>query len=213
MQISRSTSTDRVAQPRDRHVQDGGFWSSPTPLRYLGKRAYVLVGPETYSAGEEFAYDLQALKRATVVGTKTRGGANPGGLTNSGSNFFVVVATGRAENPITHTNWEGVDVLPDIQAAPDVAESTAITLAKGRPRPAHTKKHGSVIRSCAGKEALPMQKRAATLGLHWYGKWRRSLGVRPPACRYENLRFQRRDRTCIPPRDSPPQPRTRIGHR
>lgn len=107
------------------------FWSSPTPLRYVGKPVYVLVGPKTYSAGEEFAYDLQALKRATVVGAKTRGGANPGGLTDLGSNFFVVVPTGRAENPITHTNWEGVGILPDVQAAPDVAESTAIALAKG----------------------------------------------------------------------------------
>lgn len=46
------------------------FWSSPTPVHYLGKSVYVLIGPKTYSAGEEFAYDLQALKRATVVGKK-----------------------------------------------------------------------------------------------------------------------------------------------
>lgn len=107
------------------------FSSSPTPLRYLDKPVYVLVGPKTYSAGEEFAYDLQALKRATVVGAKTRGGANPGGLTDLGSNFFVVVPTGRAENPITRTNWEGVGVLPDVLSAPEVAESIATVLAKG----------------------------------------------------------------------------------
>lgn len=107
------------------------FSSSPTPLRYLDKPVYVLVGPKTYSAGEEFAYDLQVLRRATVVGAKTRGGANPGGLTELGSNFFVVVPTGRAENPITRTNWEGVGVLPDVQSAPEVAESIAIALAKG----------------------------------------------------------------------------------
>jgi hypothetical protein len=107
------------------------FSSLPTPLRYLDKPVYVLVGPKTYSAGEEFAYDLQTLKRATIVGAKTRGGANPGGLTELGSNFFVVVPTGRAENPITQTNWEGVGVLPDVQAAPEVAESIAIALAKG----------------------------------------------------------------------------------
>lgn len=107
------------------------FASSATPLRYLGKPVYVLVGPNTYSAGEEFAYDLQALKRATVVGAKTRGGANPGGLTDLGANFFVVVPTGRAENPITGTNWESVGVLPDVQTAAEGAESTALALAKG----------------------------------------------------------------------------------
>lgn len=69
------------------------FWSSPTPVRYPEKPVYVLVGPKTYSAGEEFAYDLQVLKRTTVVGEKTRGGANPGGLNDLGSDLFVVVPT------------------------------------------------------------------------------------------------------------------------
>ncbi|MBN8944981.1 MAG: S41 family peptidase [Rhizobiales bacterium] len=108
------------------------FWSSPTPVHYLGKPVYVLVGPRTYSAGEEFAYDLQLLKRATVIGETTRGGANPGGLNALGSDLFVVVPTGRAENPITRSNWGGVGVLPDIWAAPEAAQETAVATAKGQ---------------------------------------------------------------------------------
>lgn len=108
------------------------FWSSPTPVSYLDKPVYVLVGPKTYSAGEEFAYDLQVLKRVTVVGEKTRGGANPGGLNDLGSDLFVVVPTGRAENPITRSNWGGVGVRPDIQAAPDATQETAVAMAKGQ---------------------------------------------------------------------------------
>lgn len=108
------------------------FWSSPTPTRYLGKPVYVLVGPKTYSAGEEFAYDLQVLKRVTVVGEKTRGGANPGGLNDLGSDLFVVVPTGRAENPITHSNWGGVGVSPDVRATSEAAQETAVTLAMQR---------------------------------------------------------------------------------
>jgi hypothetical protein len=108
------------------------FWSSPTPVSYLGKPVYVLVGPQTYSAGEEFAYDLQALKRATVVGEKTRGGANPGGLNELGFNLFVVVPTGRAENPITRGNWGGVGVRPDVQATLKVSQETAVALAMRR---------------------------------------------------------------------------------
>jgi hypothetical protein len=107
------------------------FWSSPTPVSYLGRPVYVLVGPQTYSAGEEFAYDMQALKRATVVGTRTRGGANPGGLGELGSHLFVVIPTGRAENPITHGNWGGVGVRPDVPAAPESARDTAVALALG----------------------------------------------------------------------------------
>jgi C-terminal processing protease CtpA/Prc len=108
------------------------FWSSPTPVRYLGKPVYVLVGPKTYSAGEEFAYDLQVLKRATVVGATTRGGANPGGLNDLGSDLFVVVPTGRAENPITRSNWGGVGVQPDVRVTPEAAQETAMALAIGK---------------------------------------------------------------------------------
>jgi C-terminal processing protease CtpA/Prc len=107
------------------------FWSSPTPVRYLGKPLYVLVGPKTYSAGEEFAYDLHVLKPATVVGATTRGGANPGGLNDLGSDLFVVVPTGRAENPITRSNWGGVGVQPDVRVTPEATQETAIALAIG----------------------------------------------------------------------------------
>lgn len=109
------------------------FWSLPTPVSYLAKPVYVLVGPKTYSGGEEFAYDLQVLKRATVVGERTRGGANPGGLNELGSDLFVVVPTGRAENPITHGNWGGAGVLPDVQASLEATQETAVALAKDQP--------------------------------------------------------------------------------
>lgn len=111
------------------------FQTSPTPVQYTDKPVYILVDPKTYSAAEAFAYDLQALKRATIVGTKTRGGANAGGLKELGSDLFVVVPIGRAENPITHSNWGGVGVLPDVQVAPEAAEATAIALADGRSTP------------------------------------------------------------------------------
>jgi C-terminal processing protease CtpA/Prc len=105
------------------------FRTSPTSVQYTDKPVYILVDQKTYSAAEAFAYDLQVLKRATIVGTKTRGGANAGGLKDLGSDLFVVVPIGRAENPVSHSNWDGTGVLPDVQATPEVAESTAITLA------------------------------------------------------------------------------------
>lgn len=111
------------------------FLTRPTPVHYLGKPLYVLVGPRTYSAGEAFAYDLQALKRATVVGSRTRGGAHPGGLQEIGPDLFVVVPTGRAENPITGGNWQGVGVTPDIQVDAERALDTALALAGDDPEP------------------------------------------------------------------------------
>jgi C-terminal processing protease CtpA/Prc len=111
------------------------FQTSSTPIQYGDKPVYVLVDSQTYSAAEAFAYDLQSLKRATIVGTRTRGGANAGGLKELGSDLFVVIPIGRAENPITHSNWGGVGVIPDVQVAPEVAQVTAIALAEGQPTP------------------------------------------------------------------------------
>jgi hypothetical protein len=53
-------------------------------------------------------------------------------LKELGSDFFVVLPTGRAENPITRGNWDGVGVSPDVRAAPEAAQETALALAMDR---------------------------------------------------------------------------------
>lgn len=109
------------------------FWSYayvPGP-RYTEKDVYVLTSARTFSGAEEFAYDLKAQKRALIVGERTRGGAHPGGIEQINEHFAVFVPVGRAINPVTNTNWEGVGVEPDIQAPADsalaVAHRTALT--------------------------------------------------------------------------------------
>jgi hypothetical protein len=86
------------------------FWTRPTPSFYK-KPVYLLTSARTFSGGEEFLYDLQTQKRARLIGETTGGGANPGG---------------RAENPITRTNWEGTGVTPDIAVARDQALRVAM---------------------------------------------------------------------------------------
>ena len=46
------------------------------------------------------------LKRATIVGETTGGGAHPGGPSRINAHFDVWVPRGRAINPISKTNWE-----------------------------------------------------------------------------------------------------------
>ncbi|MBC8121058.1 MAG: S41 family peptidase [Gemmatimonadaceae bacterium] len=103
------------------------FWTLPyVPGRlYLEKEVYILTSRGTFSAGEEFAYNLKHLKRATLVGETTGGGANPGELFRVGKHFDVFVPTGRAINPITKTNWEGSGVKPDIEVPAEQALKTA----------------------------------------------------------------------------------------
>jgi hypothetical protein len=90
----------------------------PTPVSFPGVPVYVLTSHETFSGGEELAYDLQALHRATVIGEVTGGGANPTGTVDLGHGAEAMIPFGRAENPATRTNWEGHGVQPDI-AAPE----------------------------------------------------------------------------------------------
>lgn len=84
--------------------------------KYLNKPVFLLTSSDTISGGEQFPYDLQALKRATIVGQTTAGGANPGGFHQLTENFSVFVPTGSARNPVTGTNWEGVGVIPDVKS-------------------------------------------------------------------------------------------------
>jgi hypothetical protein len=93
--------------------------------RYEGKPVFLLTSKRTFSAAEEFTYDLKCLKRATIVGEATGGGAHPGGMRRVHEHFGVFVPSGRAINPITKTNWEGTGITPDIPVPAERALSAA----------------------------------------------------------------------------------------
>ena len=112
---------DIYTRPKDETRQ---FWTSRVPVHYAGP-VFVLTSPRTFSGGEECAYDFQTQKRATLVGEVTGGGANPGGDFSLGKPFVVFIPTGKAVNPITHTNWEHVGVKPDVAVPAADALKTA----------------------------------------------------------------------------------------
>ena len=99
------------------------FWTRKEVAgkRYLNKDVYVLTSKQTFSGAEEFTYNLKNLKRATIVGETTGGGAHPGGGFRIAEHFGMFVPTGRAISPITKTNWEGTGVTPDISVPADQA--------------------------------------------------------------------------------------------
>lgn len=109
------------------HDETRQFWTLPyvPGRRYVDKDVYVLTSSYTFSGAEEFTYNLKNLKRVTIVGETTGGGANPGGLARVGEHFELFVSTGRAINPVTKTNWEGTGVEPDVK----VSEERALTAA------------------------------------------------------------------------------------
>ncbi len=104
------------------------WWTLPhVPGHRYGKDkpVWVLISNRTFSAAEEFSYNLQNLKRATLVGETTRGGAHPGGMARLDDHFGAFLPSGRAINPISKTNWEGTGVSPDIRTPADQALKTA----------------------------------------------------------------------------------------
>lgn len=103
------------------------FWTLP----YVpGKRManiplYILTSDRTFSAAEEFSYNLQSLKRALIIGEITGGGAHPGGRIMASDKYNVWTPTARSINPITNTNWENIGVIPDIKTEKENALKTA----------------------------------------------------------------------------------------
>jgi retinol-binding protein 3 len=107
------------------------FWTKKEVAgkRYLNKDVYVLTSKRTFSGAEEFTYNLKNLKRATIIGETTGGGAHPGGGFRITEHFGMFVPTGRAISPITKTNWEGTGVTPDVVVPADQALLTAQVMA------------------------------------------------------------------------------------
>ncbi len=98
---------------------------------------YVLTSAQTFSGAEEFAYNLKNLKRATVIGETTGGGAHPVKPIRVSHRFVVGVPYERAVNPITRTNWEGVGVEPDVRVDAEEALDKALDLARNARHAGH----------------------------------------------------------------------------
>lgn len=107
------------------------FWTRKEVAgrRYTGKDVYVLTSNRTFSGAEEFTYNLKNLKRGTIIGETTGGGANPGGVSRLAKHFAAFIPSGRAVSPITKTNWEGTGVEPDVKVPADQALTTARIMA------------------------------------------------------------------------------------
>jgi hypothetical protein len=93
------------------------FWTGDVPgVKFAAELpVFVLTSAYSFSGAEEFAYNLKALKRATIVGETTGGGAHPVAFRRLDDRFVVGIPFRRAQNPITRTNWEGVGVEPDVK--------------------------------------------------------------------------------------------------
>lgn len=85
---------------------------------------YVLTSYKTFSAAEGLTYALKSLKRATIIGEQTRGGAHTVTYRPLSSGFVADIPFGHALDPITKKSWEGVGIEPDIKVSAELALET-----------------------------------------------------------------------------------------
>lgn len=97
----------------DRTVQSWTLATVPGRRFGRGKPVYVLTSHDTFSGAEEFAYDVQALKRALVIGEATRGAAHMARPVPVSEHFVIRVPFAQAVSPVTHRNWDDTGVIPD----------------------------------------------------------------------------------------------------
>jgi len=95
-------------------------------VSYLGKPVHLLTGKRTISAGERFLYDLQAQKRARLIGEATGGSANGTAGHELPLRFSIGIPNERAVNPVTKTNFEGTGVKPDLAVDESLAFQAAM---------------------------------------------------------------------------------------
>ncbi len=101
--------------------------------RMIKQPVYVLTSDHTFSAAEEFTFDLKNLERATIVGDTTGGGGHTVAgyaFDFDGFRIGIRVPHGRAYNPKNNEGWEGVGVIPHIavpeEQALDAARADAL---------------------------------------------------------------------------------------
>lgn len=109
------------------------YWTLPISGPRYTKPITVLTSKNTFSGGEECAYDLQTQKRATLYGETTGGAANPGEMVALGHGLAAFVPTGRAINAVTKKDWEQVGVVPEVKLpAADALNAAYLALLEQR---------------------------------------------------------------------------------
>jgi retinol-binding protein 3 len=146
------------------------FWSQAyvDGPRMVDTPLYILTSGYTFSAAEEFTYNMRNLERATIVGETTGGGAHPVDMMRYPElGVRMSLPFGRAVNPITGTNWEGTGVEPHLQVpAPDalqVAYTKALETVRAAAGPEEA---GEIDWVLEGLEAEPVDLSVEELGAY-----------------------------------------------
>jgi hypothetical protein len=118
--------------PRENTTQKS--WTrSPVPGNKLAdKPVYILTSDRTFSGAEQFCYDLKMLKRATLIGETTGGGAHSGVFHRIDDHFGMGIPETNPINPYSEADWAETGVPPDVQVKAADALETAVKLVQSK---------------------------------------------------------------------------------
>jgi C-terminal processing protease CtpA/Prc len=126
-----------LAEMRHREAPVESLTSPPRPAGALRANTplFLLTSHNTFSAGEGFAFILQHLGRARVIGERTAGAAHAGRAYPLPCGFEAIIPNTAVVLPGTTKDWEGAGVVPDIEVAADRALEVAMKAPAGLPAP------------------------------------------------------------------------------
>jgi C-terminal processing protease CtpA/Prc len=100
---------------KDRKRDEQEWTYSYVPGRHMpDAKVYILTGRGTGSASEGFAYAMQKLKRATIVGDTSAGAGIAGSNVSLGKNLSAFIPVKMVTGPNDNVGWEGTGVIPDV---------------------------------------------------------------------------------------------------
>ena len=127
LQLLTSYVVDRPIHYADL-ARRGGLVEARWAYPQLAARPYleqltILVGPQTSAEAENFAYAMQAWKRATVVGSRSAGVATASQAYPLADRVFATIPDARVTLPLTRTSWQGAGVTPDLPTTDDALKA------------------------------------------------------------------------------------------
>jgi hypothetical protein len=107
---------------KDRKRDEQEWTYAYTPGKHMpDAKVYILTGRGTGSASEGFAYAMQKLKRATIVGDTSAGAGIAGSNVSLKNNLSAFIPVKMVTGPNDNVGWEGTGVVPDVEIGKDDA--------------------------------------------------------------------------------------------
>ena len=115
--------------PRENTTERSWTHSPVEGNKLADKPVFILTSGATLSGAEQFCYDLKMLKRATLVGETTGGGAHAGVFHRIDDHFGIGIPEVKTINPYGKMDWAETGVEPDVKVKAQDALDTAVKLA------------------------------------------------------------------------------------